>query len=159
MPANFKNLIRVGTITAIFDEKGTVQINFDDKDDVVVEYPLLSLEYNMPKLKDTVWCLCLGNGVESGLCLGKAYDAETNPPPVNDKEIYHKPLIDNEKAYFEYNNKTETLTLKAKHIVCDCIDAKSTGELGDKIRTMSGDRLIFNPHKHSPDGLPPITQM
>jgi len=158
MTANFKDLVKVGTVTAIFDEKGTVQINFEDKDDCTVEYPLLSTEYNMPKILDPVWCICMGNGVESGLCLGKAY-SRNNPPPVIDKNIYHKPLFNDEKAFFEYNDNTETLTFKAKHIIYDCDDAKSTGELADKVRTMAADRTLYNGHTNGGDTSPPTPQM
>lgn len=152
---NLKNLIRVGKVTAIFDDAGSVQVTFEDKDDCTVVYPLLSTEYNMPKMNDPVWCICMGNGLESGLCLGRAYDKKTNPPPVNDKNIYHKPLIDNEKAYFEYNNATETLTLKAKHIIYDCIDAKSTGELSDIKGSIQQIRDTYNDHTNPNDGPPP----
>lgn len=154
---NFKDLIKVGTVTAIFDEKGTVQINFEDKDDCTVEYPLLSTEYNMPKNNDPVWCISMGNGIESGLCLGKAYSSK-NPPPVQDKNIYHKPLVDNEKAFFEYDNNTETLKFKAKHIIYECDDAVSTGELGDKKRFISADRTIYNGHTNI-NGEPPTQKM
>lgn len=159
MVANLRDLIAVGKVTAIFDDRGTIQITFEDKDDNVVEYPLLSMEYNMPKIEDPVWCIKLGNGPESGLCLGRAYDKTTNPPPVADKNIYHKPLINDENAFFEYDDNTKTMTLKADHIIFACTDAHSTGELSDKVRTMAADRSIYNGHTNGPNTTTPTQQM
>lgn len=142
-----QDIIRIGTVTAIYDEKGTVLIHFEDKNDLTLELPLLSWEYNMPKLQDTVWCIFLSNGIETGLCLGKAYSVN-NMPLVLNRDVFHKPLVDNSKSFIEYDAKTETFTIKAKNIIFDCDFAISTGELSDKTRMISADRLIFNNHIH-----------
>lgn len=155
-----KNLIKIGTITGIYEQKGYVQVTFEDCDDMPVDMPLLSFEYNMPHLNDVVWCIFQGNSRTSGLCLGRAYSSN-NTPMETDKRIYKKPLCRNiDEAFYEYNTTTKTLRLKAENIIFDCDKAQSTGELGDKKHFISTDRTIYNQHSNGNNGAnPPIPQM
>lgn len=158
-----KNLIKIGAVTAIYEDKGTIQVTFEDCDNMPVEMPLLSFEYNMPMIDSTVWCIFQGSSRTSGLCLGRAY-SDTNPPPATDAKIFKKPLTQNPQiapnAYYEYDETTQTLTIKAKHIVFDTESVRSTGEIGDKLCTMSAQRTIYNTHTHANSGAgPPSAQM
>lgn len=148
--------IRIGKVTAVRPEKGTVQVTFEDKNEIPLELPLLSVEYNLPRVNETVWCVFHDIG-DDGICLGRAY-SKNNPPPRQDEEIYFKPLRKN--AFIEYNENTQTMTIKVKHLIFDCDDAISTGELGDKVRYISGDRTIYNGHSNPNNGAsPPNPQM
>lgn len=112
-----KNLIRIGEISAIHDADGTVEVVFEDKNDIVSDpLPYLAFEYNMPQVKDRVLCVFLGNGITSGFCLGKFFSAKS-PPPVQNKDIYYKDFFG--EAFLKYEKSTKTLTLNAENIVFD----------------------------------------
>lgn len=117
MDNKLRNLIRIGQVSSIDDSKCTVKIKFSDKDDMVSnDIPFLSFEYNLPNIGDYVACIFLGNGIQNGFCLGRYY-GEDNPPPVNDKNIYHKNIFD--EAFIRYDKNTKTLTLSAENIVIE----------------------------------------
>lgn len=155
-----KNLIKIGMVTAIYEKTGCVQVTFEDCDNMPIDMPLLSFEYNMPKLNDIVWCIFQGNSRTSGLCLGRAY-SHSNTPPTNKRTIFKKPLTRNhDEAFYQYDETTKTLTIKAEKIILDCKSAQSSGELGDKIRFISADRAIYNQHSNGNNGAnPPTPQM
>lgn len=104
-----KNLIRVGKISSINYDNGTVRVVFPDKDNIVTdELPYLSFEYYMPYIGDTVLCLFLGNGISRGFCLGKFYN-NNNAPRCPGEGIYYKHFFD--KGYIKYNKKEKLLTI------------------------------------------------
>lgn len=109
-----RNLFKVGQVSSINPEKGMVKVLFPDKDYTVSDFiPMLSFEYNMPKVEDQVWCVFLGNGLESGICLGKTYSEKTLPP-ANDKDLYKKQI--DEDMYIEYNKKTKIFNMKVEGV-------------------------------------------
>ena len=110
-----KNMIRIGKVSSVNAEKGTVRVVIDDQQDVVTnDLPLLSGEYNMPAVSDLVLCLFLGNGISQGFCLGK-YFSTVNPPPVTDPEVIYKDFGDG--SYIKYDKSIKTLTIKADVVV------------------------------------------
>ena len=115
-----KSLIRLGTVTAIYDERGYLQVTFFDKDETPRDVPMFSFvqEYNMPEMKDTVLCIFLPGSPE-GFCLGKWFSVD-NKPPVNKRTVWFKGLRKNGSMSFD--DETETLTIKAKHIVFQAED-------------------------------------
>lgn len=105
------NMIRIGRVNSVNETNGTVRVLFDDKDNVVsYELPLLSFEYNMPKVKEQVLCIFLPNGIQQGFCLGPFFSS-VNPPPVQDKDIYRKMFDAN--TWIEYNEETKELNIQA----------------------------------------------
>ena len=109
-----KNLIRVGRVSSINYDKGTVRVTFPDKDDIVsAELPYLSFEYNMPDVQDTVLCIFLGNGISKGFCLGKFYNKH-NPPIQAGEQYYYKNIYG--EANIEYNKETKTYKTYAENI-------------------------------------------
>ncbi|OPJ63680.1 phage baseplate assembly protein V [Clostridium chromiireducens] len=104
-----RNLIRIGTVSSVNEINGTVRVIFEDKDNMVSdELPLLSSEYNLPKIKDQVLCLFLPNGVEAGFCLGSFYSL-VNPPPVKNKDLFYKKFDDG--TWIQYNKTTKELNI------------------------------------------------
>lgn len=107
-----RNLIRVGFVNSINARKGTVQVLFPDKDNKVSnDLPLLSFEYNMPKVEDQVVCLFLGNGLENGFCLGNFY-SDINPPPQDDEQYFRKQFSDG--TYIQYDKNRRQLKISAE---------------------------------------------
>lgn len=111
MDSVLKNLIRIGIVSSINEKNGTVRVVFDDKDNMVSdELPMLSCEYNMPKVKEQVLCLFLANGLQVGFCLGSFYSL-VNMPPVQNKDIYYKRFDDG--TWIQYNKETKELNINA----------------------------------------------
>lgn len=109
-----RNLIKIGQVNSVNPSQGTVQVLFPDKDDLVSnDLPMLNHEYNMPNVGDQVLCLFLGNGLETGVCLGSFY-SEVSPPPANKKEIYKKQL--DKDTYLEYNKNTKLLKMNVDSV-------------------------------------------
>lgn len=118
-----KNLIRVGVVSSINYLAGCVRVSFEDREKVVSdELPLLSFEYNMPKVGESVLCLFLGNGISNGFCLGRYY-SDDNLPKTSD--TYYKDLGE---AFYKYDKNTKTLTISADNIVFDG-DVRISGNL------------------------------
>jgi phage baseplate assembly protein V len=108
-----KNLIRIGTVSSVNEENGTVRVLFEDKDNMVSdELPLLSYEYDMPDIKDQVLCIFLPNGIEKGFCLGSFYSS-VNQPSIRNKNVYYKKFDDG--TSIQYNKSTKELTINSEH--------------------------------------------
>lgn len=121
----FKNLIRIGTVSSVNSENGTVRVIFEDKDNVVSgELPLLSNEYNIPDVKDQVLCIFLPNGISSGFCIGSYYSS-VNQPPAKDANIYYKKFSDGTSV--QYNKVTKELTINSEKQITINGDVKVTG--------------------------------
>lgn len=146
-----KHIIRLGKITTIYDEKGSVQVTFSDREEEARDLPMFSFisEYNMPDLNDTVLCLFLPF-TPYGFCLGKWF-SETNIPPVNNRNIWFKGL--RKKGSISFDDTTETLTINVKKIVINADEIIQNGKItatGDiKAGTIS---LKLHPHGNGNNG-------
>ena len=50
-----RNLVKVGQVSSIDPEKGTIKVLFPDKDNIVSDdIPMLHFEYHMPDIEDQV---------------------------------------------------------------------------------------------------------
>jgi len=108
-----RDIIKIGSVSSINYESGTVQVVFQDKGaSVSKDLPLLSFEYNMPNVGDSVICVFLPNGRGEGFCLGSYFN--NNNYPIDHGEVYRKDLMD--EAYFKYDKSTHTLTINAENI-------------------------------------------
>lgn len=125
--AALKQIIRLGKVTAIFDETGYVQVTFFDREEEPREIPMFSFisEYNMPEMGDTVLCLFLPF-TPSGFCLGKWF-SETNKPPANNRNIWFKSL--RKKGAISFDDRTETLTINVKKIVINSEEILQNGKI------------------------------
>ncbi|MCT4543300.1 MAG: baseplate assembly protein [Vallitalea sp.] len=105
------NVVKVGKVSSINIENGTIDVVFEDKDNMICpNLPLMDIEYKIPAIGEQVLCLFLPNGIQQGFCLGKFYSA-TNPPPKQDPNIICKQFADD--TYIEYNKKTKQLTINS----------------------------------------------
>jgi phage baseplate assembly protein V len=112
---NLKNLIRIGTVSSINYRQGKLRVCFEDQDSIVTdELPMLSFEYEMPKIGEPVLCLFLGNGISNGFCLGRYY-YDSDLPVEYGQDIYFKRLL--KDATIKYDRAAKTYTLIAKEIV------------------------------------------
>lgn len=109
-----KKMVREGEISAIFPEKGTVRVKFDDDGTVSYELPIIfrgvigTKDYWMPDIGEQVVCLFLPNGNARGFVIGAVY-SNVNPPPVTDKNKRHVSFEDG--TTIEYDTSTSTLTV------------------------------------------------
>ncbi|MBQ9090945.1 MAG: hypothetical protein IJY52_01580 [Anaerotignum sp.] len=84
------NGMRIGRISAVNYEAGTVRILYNDKSgEVTKELPLLAHEYFMPEIDDMVFVCHLPNGAEAAVVLGR-YWSDKNRPPEGRKGLYRK---------------------------------------------------------------------
>jgi phage baseplate assembly protein V len=84
-------MLRDGHVSSYDASTHTARVVFDDLDGMV-SHPFPVILSNTLKNKDEihldagehVLCLCMGNGIESGVVLGCVYDRK-NPPPVGNQ--------------------------------------------------------------------------
>lgn len=131
-----KHIIRLGTVTAIYDEEGAVQVTFFDRDDEAQTLSVFSFgyEYDMPSLKDTVLCFFLPF-CKDGFVLGKFWSFH-KPPSSITRDIWYKKL--RSKGAISFDDTTETLTINAKHIKLITDDVDNSGSL-NCAKTISSD--------------------
>jgi Phage P2 baseplate assembly protein gpV len=117
---NLNNLIRIGKVSSIHYDAGTVAVCFEDKDSIVTDdLPMLSFEYYMPDVGDPVLCLFLGNGLTKGFCLGKYfYDKDGEQPMESGEGIFYKHFF--KEGSIKYDKSAKTLTIYA-----DTLDLKA----------------------------------
>lgn len=121
------NMIRVGRINSVDEDKGTVRVLFDDKDNMVSdELQLLDFEYDIPPIGEQVICFFLPNGIQQGFCL-KGFYSDINKPPIKDKNIYFKKLGDG--TSIEYNKSTKELTINSEASIIINGNVKINGDI------------------------------
>jgi phage baseplate assembly protein V len=90
------DVIRVGRVTAVYEERHTVTVEFKDRGDGIVtkELPVgVSLSrknhaYHLPDVGEHVVCVFYGNGLSEGAVLCAIYDTK-NAPPCQDRDRYY----------------------------------------------------------------------
>lgn len=109
--------VRVGIVSSIDRKKGTARVYFGDREDAVsYELKVVSLQtmknkhYWMPDIDETVICLFLANGHESGYVLGSVY-SNVDTPPTDKKEegVWYE-----DGTVIKYDMETKTLTISCK---------------------------------------------
>jgi len=102
-------MIRIGRVSSVDEANGTVRVVIDDQQGIVTnELPMLAFEYDMPNVGDLVLCVFLGNGISSGVCLGRYFN-NTDSPPVTNKNIWAKDFGDG--TSIQYNKTTQELSI------------------------------------------------
>lgn len=85
--------IRVGFVSSVSPQAGTVQVTYPDRDRMVTgDFPVLIFggEYSLPEVNDLVLVLHLSNDVSSGVVLGKFW----NDQDIPDQTEWYKKLSD-----------------------------------------------------------------
>ncbi|MCL2201269.1 MAG: phage baseplate assembly protein V [Oscillospiraceae bacterium] len=117
MQDKLADAIRVGIISSIDPTKGTAQVTFEDREDMVsgelsVIMPVTGSNqiYMMPAVNERVLCVFIPDSPSDGFILGSYY-SEGRLPPVSSAEKVHMRFKDG--SYVEYDNSSSTLTVKA----------------------------------------------
>jgi len=112
-----ERFVRVGVVTQVYPEKGTVRVKFADLDDVVsYELPVLvrktykDKDYWMPDIGEHVVCVFLPTGAEQGFVVGAFYSKEDKVPA---KSVDIKRIELGNGAYMEWDRKAGTLRIFA----------------------------------------------
>lgn len=92
--ANYEDILRIGTVTSVHQERHRVRVKFADKDGLISdELPVLvpgSLKNKaqcLPDEGELVLCGFLPSGEEAGFVLGSFY-SEADLPPTSDRDEY-----------------------------------------------------------------------
>ena len=110
--------IRIGKVSAVHYEEGTIDMVFEDEEDTVRQgIPLFSEEYKMPEVGDLMAVIIQSNSgrSEQGYAIGKPYHEENKPEKEGKKNLYFKRFSD--KAYVHYDPDTGVLEIAAPKVV------------------------------------------
>lgn len=133
--------------------------------------------YSLPQVGEQVWCLFLPiAGMEKGIVLGTSFN-DVDTAPTDNPDQFYIVFKDGTTFYYdqvaskcELNMPQGTLVVTAPDGATFNNDVKITGkldvvknihsdaEVSDKVRSMSGDRQIYNSHDHNKAVGPPKKQ-
>jgi len=106
-------LVRVGVVTQVYPEKGSVRVMLPDADEevsyelpVLVRKTLRDKDYWLPDVGEHVVCVFLPIGVEQGFVIGAFY-SEKDKVPISSKDV--KMVEFEDGAYAKYNRKEKKL--------------------------------------------------
>lgn len=155
-----RNGLRVGKITAIYYEKGTARVTYDDRDKAVSkELPFLFSEIFPYKIDDLVWTARLSSNRTEGVILGIAF-SEVTPPAENKEGLYRKDFSrEPGEAYIRFDPESKELKINSNQKLTITVggSAKITVSGDAQITASSGDVRIGSislvNHTHTcPDG-------
>ena len=116
-----KSLVREGTVCAVFPEKMTARVTFEDKDDnVSAELPILTKGsaknkvFWLPDIDDVVVALFAPNDEESGTgwILGTRFNEVDKTPNNTDADTTKQEFSDG--TYISYNRKSHEMEINCK---------------------------------------------
>lgn len=100
-----ESTIRVGKVSSVDYESGTVKVVYADRDNsVTAALPMLSSRYDMPDVGDQILVLHLSNGTEAGVVLGRFYSGK-NLPKESGKGIFRIDFDRGGTAYLRCESK------------------------------------------------------
>ncbi len=120
-------LVRVGVVTALYPERGTVRVQTPDVHaggQALVSYELpvrfdktcRDKQYHLPDVGEQVLCVFLPTGAEQGFVLGAIY-SDADAVPVADADKRH--LLFSDGSWFEYDRAEHKLS---GHVVNGCAE-------------------------------------
>ncbi len=110
-------MVRTGTVSAVFPERDTARVTFDDKDGtsspelhILHRYSGKNKDYWIPDIGDQALCLFNNNdkNFSTGWILG-TYFTDKQPPQVASPDIMRLDFADG--TYIEYDRSSSTLTV------------------------------------------------
>jgi len=114
LESSLAHVIRVGVVASTDPAAGMVRVRFEDADGLVTyPFPVLQRktlrdqDYHMPDVGEHVACVCLGYGLEQGVCLGAIY-SKADTPPVADQDKRHVRFEDG--TWFQYDRRAHRLS-------------------------------------------------
>lgn len=143
--------IRVGKVSSVDYEKGTVAVVYADRDSsVTAALPMLSTRYDLPDVGDQVLVLHLSNGAEAGVVLGRFY-SDKNLPKENGKGIFRIDFDRDGTAYLRCESKAvrikgDTVTIDGNLIVTGSINVSGSITAGGDV--VAGGTSLKN-HTHT----------
>ena len=148
MQGDARQLVKEGKVTAVFPERHTVRVRFEDKDDLIgPEMPILTTcaagnkFYAMPDVGDVVVCLLASNADQTGTgwVIGSRFN-DKSKPNANSQDVMRMDFKDG--TFFEYDRAKHELKVKCEGKVF--VEAKKEisvkGE--DKITIEAGKEII-----------------
>ena len=113
-------LIRVGSVSSINYEDGTIRVTYPDLDNAVTDdFPVLNFggKYKMPDIGEDVLVLHLSNGMEAGFVLG-SYWTDDDPPAHSGAGVFLQEFATVAGTAFALY-KNSTLRIKAPKIILE----------------------------------------
>lgn len=111
-----ERLIRIGTVSSVNYEEGSVRVTYPDLDNSVTDsLPVLNYcgRYRMPEVGEDVLVLHLSNGTQEGFVIGP-YFSDDDKPEYSGKDVFHQEYKKG-TAYMLF--KDGQLLIKAPQIV------------------------------------------
>lgn len=128
LEAIVKNMIKVGIIESFNEENATARVVFQDINIKSYDLPIIvkqsqnNKDYWIPDIGESVLCLFLPTGIESGFILGSYYNKKDRPPVTDQNK---RTVKFSDGTILEYDRKTHKLTADVK----GDIDIKATGKV------------------------------
>ncbi len=143
-----ENVIRIGIVTQVYDDRATVRVQFpDDDEEVSWEFPVLQRktlkdkDYWLPDVGEHVVVVMLPYGQEQGFVIGAIYsDAEKPPESTRDKRV----VVFEDGTRIEYDRKAHRLYADVRGSVF----LHATGDItviSNKNVLVKAKRIDFNP--------------
>ena len=115
MRDKYTDMLRVGKVSSINPERGTAQVTFEDRNDIVtadlqilVPTTLADKFYYMPAIGERVECLFNPESPSTGRIIGSYY-ADTRMPPIGDANKIYIRFSDG--GHIEYDKGASVLTI------------------------------------------------
>jgi phage baseplate assembly protein V len=124
--------IRQGVVSSVNYDTGRVRVLYEDKNNAVTaELPLLTFEYDMPKVGEQVYVAHQSNGVENGVVLCRYWrDGET--PVESGPQLWRKELRDDSGSHIKFDRDTHTLFVDVADSPDVSVSIKAAGDVAVK---------------------------
>ena len=146
-----ENVIRIGIVTQVYDDRATVRVQFpDDDEEVSWEFPVLQRktlrdkDYWLPDIGEHVVVVMLPYGQEQGFVIGALYsDAEKPPENTRDKRV----VVFEDGTRLEYDRKNHRLYADVKGDVEVKVSGELTAEVQGKVLVKSSTEVTIQAPK------------
>jgi phage baseplate assembly protein V len=129
-----ENIIRVGIVTQVYDDRAAVRVQFpDDDEEVSWEFPVLQRktfkdkDYWLPDVGEQVVVVMLPYGQEQGFVIGALYSEVERPPEGSSRD--KRVIVFEDGTRIEYDRKAHRLYADVKGDA----EVKISGELSAEV--------------------------